>query len=157
MYRDQIRQAFTLVEILIVVVILSILAVIVIAMFNDTTKQATQTAFISDTKVFVDAAMLYQVKTGDYLEDSSTGDVPAGFDTYIDTRVWMQETPIGGEWDCELDSFGIKSALGVHFQGDQPDDAYMIEIDSILDDGDLTTGAFRKIAGSRFYYILDES
>ena len=32
----------------------------------------------------------------------------------------------------------------------------MQEIDAIIDDGDLATGVFRKLAGRRYYFVLAE-
>lgn len=51
---------------------------------------------------------------------------------------------------------GPLPAVGVHFWGGGPakDDAYMQQIDAVVDDGELTTGWFRKIAGDRYYFII---
>ncbi len=49
--------------------------------------------------------------------------------------------------------------LGVHFKngtGDRKDDAYMREIDAIIDDGDLASGSFRKLAPRRYYFVVAE-
>jgi len=151
-------KAFTLVEILIVVVILGILASIVILLVGTPQKESAQAAFITDLKSFSQSAILYHAKTGDFLEDASSGVLPAGFEDYVNPNSWTNPTPVGGVWDTEKDSYGIKSALGVHFNGvsQTEDDAYMIDVDSQFDDGDLLTGAFRKIDTGRYYYIIKE-
>ncbi|MFW5652807.1 MAG: type II secretion system protein [Planctomycetota bacterium] len=147
---------FTLVEILIVVVILGILAAMVIASTSTTTREASQTSFVQTCKNFTQAAILYKIRTGQFLEDSSSGDVPTGFADYIDERAWERGPVIGGVWDAELNSHGITSAIGVHFNNadDAKDDVFMAEVDAMLDDGVLTTGGFRKIANERFYSII---
>ena len=55
-------------------------------------------------------------------------------------------------------NIGLTSALGVHFNGmgETRDDAYMSGIDAVVDDGNLSTGGFRKLAGDRYYFILED-
>lgn len=152
------EKAFTLVEILIVVVILGILASITILLVGTPQKESAQAAFITDLKSFAQSAILYHAKNGDFLEDASSGMLPAGFEDYVNPNSWTNPTPIGGVWDTELDSYGIKSALGVHFNGvsQTQDDAYMTDVDSKFDDGNLAAGAFRKIDTGRYYFIIKE-
>jgi prepilin-type N-terminal cleavage/methylation domain-containing protein len=155
--RDR-RRGFTLVEVLIVVVILGILAAIVIPTVANAVGDSEQTMFSQNLRSFVSAALLFREETGSPLEDSSSGALPAGFGLYVREHHWTGGTPIGGVWDAERNSYGVQSALGVHFngQGQTRDDAYMTRIDVMLDDGVLTTGTFRKIASDRYYWILAE-
>lgn len=150
------RRGFTLIEILIVVLILGILAAVVVASLNTTTDDAKKNAFAASIKIFANASMRYAVDTGAYVGDGSSGQVPAGFAPYINSNSYTSVTPIGGVWDTEYNSYGIISAVGVHFngQGETRDDAYMAEIDAILDDGDLSTGAFRKLGAGRYYWVI---
>ncbi len=152
-------RGFTLVEILIVVVILGVLAGIVIPKFANSTQESELNAFAGCVRNFASAANYHYQKEGTYFEDSSSGQMPTGWDTYILSSQWTNGTPIGGVWDFELDSFGIKSAFGVHFNGsgNTRDDAYMQQIDVICDDGDLSSGAFRKLAEDRYYYIVADN
>ena len=148
-------SGFTLVELLIVIVILGVLAAIVIPTTKNVSKEAEQSRFASNLHSFVGQAELYRAKTGEHVEDGSSGLVPAGFEPYVRAEDWEAGTPVGGVWDTETSSFGITSALGVHFQSNAKPDEYMTEIDVLLgDDGDLQTGLFRKIASGRFYFIL---
>ena len=154
-HRTSVRGAFTLVEILIVVVILGILAAIIIPQFANWPGTASQVAFITDLRIYNDAAEYYMNVTGEFLEDSSSGQLPAGWETFVNEAEWTAGTPIGGVWDFELDSFGLKSAFGVHFMnGPRKDDTFMTEVDAIVDDGDLASGAFRKIASDRYYLVV---
>ena len=153
----RVRSGFTLIEILIVILILGILAAIVIPMFGATAEDARKTAFLSSLRIFAQAADHYELDNGDWLEDSSTGNVPAGWAPYIDENRWTELTPVGGFWDVETNDNGITHGLGVHFNGvDNPGDAERVVIDTIYDDGDLTTGRFRKIANDRYYHIIEE-
>jgi prepilin-type N-terminal cleavage/methylation domain-containing protein len=152
------KRGFTLIEILIVVVILGVLAAIVLPQFIGVTGDVERGTFVADIRIFVNAAERYRLDTGEYLEDSASGVCPAGLEDYIEEEKWERVTPIGGVWDAELDSFGIRSALGVHFngEGETRDDAYMLLIDDAFDDGDLNTGAFRKLADARYYFVIEE-
>jgi len=155
------RSGYTLIEVMIVVMILGILATLVMPAVADFEEQATQTAFTSDVLTYASAANLYRLETGDYLEDSGSGEFPDGFEDYVNRDQWTDGTPIGGVWDFERNSFGVASAFGVHFHrpkinGAIQDDAYMQAIDQRIDDGSLRTGRFRKIDVDRYYFILQE-
>ena len=149
------QQGFTLIEILIVIVILGVIAGIVIPAFANMTDDSYQKAFIINVKKIAKVAEYHYQCTGEYFEDSETGEMPAGLGQYIQSSLWTCQTPIGGRWDFERNSYGLKSAFGVHFENVTPqDDEYMLEIDTELDDGNLMTGYFRKLTGDRFYYIV---
>lgn len=155
----RIKHGFTLVEILIVVVILGILASVIVPSYVGAADETARGAFIADLKIFGDAAALYYARTGGFLEDSASGELPGGFDEYIEPRAWIGGTPIGGVWDSEADDTGgVASAIGVHFDGTGKtrDDEYMLVIDQTFDDGDLDDGMFRKLAADRYYYIIEE-
>ncbi len=151
------RQGFTLIEILIVVVILGILASVVLGQFGNAADDAARSTFVTNGKTFVESAMRFQLDTGQFLEDSSCGDLPNGFEDYVQAERWEVVTPIGGLWDAEFNDTGVTSAIGVHFHGGAGatrDDAYMAQIDAVVDDGDLAAGGFRKIGGGRYYFII---
>jgi prepilin-type N-terminal cleavage/methylation domain-containing protein len=150
------RGGFTLVEILIVVVILGILAAIVLPAIADVTTETKRSAFVTDLTQFQKAAQVYMARDG-YLEDSSSGNLPSGLEQYVNPDEFENGTPLGGVWDVEFGSHGVTSALGVHFDGTGAtrDDAFMTVVDEMLDDGDLTTGGFRKLADQRYYALLE--
>ncbi len=148
-------SGFTLVEVMIVVVIIGLLASFAIPAFNRTRIESRGTAFTNDLRIFADAADTYMLETGDYLEDSGSGQLPTGWDNYVQVDKWTGGTPIGGVWDMELDSFGFKAGLGVH--GPDFTVQQMQSIDDRYDDGDLNTGKFRRIAADRYYFILEDT
>jgi len=156
--RARTSGAFTLVEILIVMVIIGVIAAIVIPNFVGVTRASAQGAFIADLRILADSAMVYAARTGRYLEDASSGVLPQDFDEYVEPGKWERRTPIGGVWDTELNSFEVIAAIGVHFneEDDAKDDEYMLEVDATFDDGNLETGMFRKLADARFYYVIDD-
>lgn len=150
------RPGFTLVEILIVVVILGILAAIVIPSFANATSDTQKTAFVQDLRTFEKAIMLYHGEKGEYPPDGGSGTVPAGLEPYVRVADWQSGTPIGGVWDNETDDI-LGVGIGVHFNGtgQTRDAAYMQQIDAMIDDGNLSTGAFRQY-GDRYYRVIRE-
>ncbi len=155
--RSSACRGMTLIEILIVVVLLGILAAIVIPSFAASTEETERATFASSLKTLARACEIYKYKNGDYPADGSSGTIPTGLDDYISRGSFEGGTPIGGVWDTEFNDSSVGAAVGVHFHHDTPkDDAYMTEVDRLLDDGNLGTGAFRKLGGDRFYYILAE-
>ncbi|MEQ8845436.1 MAG: type II secretion system protein [Phycisphaerales bacterium] len=152
------RRGFTLIEILIVVVILGVLAAIVVPQAANAAGNAAQTAFARNCKQFADAAVIHRSRTGFWIGDGGSGTIPAGLEDFVDRESWENGTPIDGVWDSESrPDFDITLGIGVHFQAveGRKDAAYMTVVDSILDDGDLTTGGFRQFASDRFYYIVE--
>ena len=155
-FRKPLDRAFTLVEILIVVVILGILAAIVVPQFAGASQQARIGAFVTSLKTYADASEYYNARVGQYPVDGSSGQVPAGFESYVDASEWTADTPLGGVWDSEFNDSGVSAAVGVHFQGgSNPGDSVMVLVDEQFDDGNLGTGLFQKLANDRYYYILE--
>ena len=150
-------KGFTLVELLIVVVILAIIAAIVVPSMTSGADDAERAQFAQSLKSIITACQLAKELNGYDIEDAATGVLPVELQPYMQPSSWERETPMGGSWDSEKSSFGFTSSVGVHYlTGDVPPDADMAEIDSLLDDGSLSTGAFRKLANDRFYFVLTD-
>ncbi len=152
------RSGFTLVEILIVVVILGVLAAIVVPQAANAAGNAAQTAFARNVKQFSDVATMHRARTGFWIGDSGSGTLPSGLEDFFDAESWENGTPIDGMWDSEgRPDYDITLGIGVHFQSadEQKDADYMTVIDTILDDGDLTTGSFQQFSGDRYYYVVE--
>ena len=152
------RRGFTLIEVMIIIVVMAILAGAAFPHFQDRRDDARQAVFANNVRILAAAARRYMLEQGRYLEDAESGQLPPGFDEYILPSTWIAGTPVGGAWDTERDTFGIISAIGVHFvdPAENPGDPYLQEIDTICDDGDLASGHFRKLAVDRYYYVLKE-
>jgi prepilin-type N-terminal cleavage/methylation domain-containing protein len=152
-----VRRAFTLVEISIAVVVLAIVAVAVVPLLLDTASSTTRQEFVAELRSFVSAADMYRLRYGHRPEDASTGVVPTNLAQYLDASAYEDGTPLGGEWDFELNSFNITSGVGVHFRGvTVPATAEMEAVDALIDDGNLNTGRFLKLASDRFYFVIEQ-
>ena len=132
----------TLIEILIVAVILTILAVVALPMVASSSHEAGHSVFGANLRVACDAFRLYYARNGYYPADSNPGIVPPGMAGDLKAIQWTGPTAIGGQWDWDFEQFGYTAGVSVY----QPDrnEGEMAQVDKIIDDGNLNTGGFRK-------------
>ena len=136
------RRAFTLVEILVVVVILGIVAAIVIPAFGTSRRESQDTVFLTNLRVCTESYWLYHYEHNSWPADEQPGVMPEGMDPYMTNIHWDNATPIGGQWDWDYLQFGCEAGVSVYL----PDrtDVEMAALDAVTDDGDSTTGSFRQ-------------
>lgn len=145
--------AFTLVEIMIVVVIIGLLAAMAIPALQRVQRRSQNSRFVSDLRVFTQAFETYALENGNWPPNVGPGVVPAGLSSAIQVSVWTAPTVLKGNWNYDRNLNGI--AVAVSLSGSPVTDAQMTEIDAMIDDGDLSTGNFQKISG-RFMNILQQ-
>jgi len=138
---------------MIVVAIVALLAAIALPSFMQARKRAQNAQFINDVRVLGHAGIMFAIETNEFPEDASTGEIPEGMETYIDEVVWNRGPAIGGRWDFERDRNGTQSSVGAVGHGADLDQ--LLAMERIADDGDLSTGQFIRIAGDRYYYIIE--
>jgi type IV pilus assembly protein PilA len=148
------KSGFTLVEIMIVVVIIGLLAAMAIPAFQRARESSQNTRFANDIRVFAAAMETFTMENGVYPEDSNSGVIPTGMGSYIRAEQWNDGPSIGGSWDVELDSFGVRSAIGAHEFIASIEQ--LTDFDRQYDDGDLSNGKYRRLAANRYYYIVAE-
>ncbi len=124
--RSRAKRAFTLVEILIVVVILGILAAIVIPQFTDASQEATMSSVKSMLQTIRSQIELYRVKNNGVLPDLS-----ADWDDLVDGD-YLQAAPVnpitGGSavgdmaddwhWDAAEGNIQARNPDDIDFDGD---------------------------------------
>jgi len=152
--RKHYKSGFTLVEIMIVVVIIGLLAAIAIPAFTKSRENARSARFANDVRVFAGMIETFSLESGDYPEDSSSGNIPTGFEEYIRTNQWTEGTPFGGVWDVENSDYSVTCAIGVHRYTVSND--HILRFDQKFDDGALNTGRFRKLDSDRYYFVIAE-
>jgi type IV pilus assembly protein PilA len=151
--RNRVVQAFTLVEIMIVVVIIGLLAAMAIPAFRRVQEKAQNSRFVSDLRTFTQAFEQYALENGQWPPNVGAGAVPAGLNSALQLAVWRAPTVLKGRWnyDRNINGFGV----AVSMSGSTVESARMVAIDRMIDDGDLSTGNFQE-AGGRFMYILEQ-
>lgn len=156
-YQRRSRAAFTLVELVVVILILGILAAVAAPKLMSTSGDTSKQAFIRQLIVFYEAVERFHVENMEFPANSPTATLPPPLLSYLRESEFDKGTPVGGHWDYHTTDFGIIAGVGVHFRdGDGfPGSETMRSIDRVVDDGVLATGTFqRKAGGDRFYWIL---
>lgn len=148
---SQKSDAFTLLEILIVVILLGVLAAIVIPQFVDQSEAVEQAAFFTSMKNIASAMNQFRAANGGaFPPDRNPAQCPAGFAPYLQMN-WATEKPLGGQWDWDKGVFGVTAGISVYLPSKSA--TYMREIDSKFDDGNLNTGSFRARSQGYIYII----
>jgi prepilin-type N-terminal cleavage/methylation domain-containing protein len=150
--RERRSSAFTLVEIMIVVVIIGLLAAMAIPALKRVQQSARSSRFINDLRVFAQSFEQYALEHGTWPPNVGSGTVPVNMTTALQVSVWTSRNTLGGRWNWDR-NFNFTAAVST--TDVTVTDEEMAVIDAKIDDGDLDTGNFRKV-DSRFSYILEE-
>lgn len=156
MYTRAWRRAFSLIEILVVVVVIGILAAVVVPNSIRAGDTARVTATAEDLKAIARAVDAYRNATGRWPRDVNRGIMPPEIAEYFKKADPFQKmVPIGGVYDYDGPSgsrgprVSIRSGTG----NPLPDDATVLELDRLMDDGDVTTGRLRREGDGVMYYL----
>lgn len=145
------RAAFTLVEIMVVVVIIGILAAVALPAFQRVRRRAVNSRYINDARQIRDAAERYALENGSF-PPNGIGALHPNLRGYVPDSVFNStSTPLGGVWDWDFQQDGFTASISVYQF--TVSDAQLLEIDRTIDDGDLNAGLFRKISSKAVLII----
>ncbi len=147
-------RGFTLVEIMVVVVIIGLLAALALPAFQRSQRASQNARAINDFRIFVQSFEVYNTQNGSWPADSGAGAIPSGMSGDFKEDSWTANpNTLGGRWNWDQGRAWATAAVSV--TGFTVTDAQLLEIDIKLDDGNLTTGFFRKISSTRVSYIIE--
>lgn len=149
----RLRRAFTLVEIMIVVVIIGLLAAIALPASIRVRQAAQNSRYASDLRTFAQAFETFSSTNGGWPPNAGSGVVPVGMSGILRDGAWSGVNSVGGRWNWDYNNFGVTAAISS--TGVTASDAQMAAVDALIDDGDLSTGLFQKIS-TRFVFILQQ-
>ena len=143
-------RAFTLVEIMIVVVIIGLLAALAVPALKRVQQKAISKGYLNDLRQICDAAERYALEAGTF-PPNGTASLHDNLRGYVPDKLFRATTPLGGVWDWDYDQNGFSVCVSVwqFTAGDEQ----LLDIDRAIDDGVLTSGIFQKM-GSKVVYVL---
>jgi len=148
------RSAFTLVEIMICIALIADLIIIAMPAYQRSRRQAQDSRFAADLRVCVAAFEMYSAENNKYPPEAGVGQQPLGMEQYLRGVNWTIRNSIGGNWDWDYDQGYARAAVCT----DQPEDAdplQMVDIDTKVDNGILSTGTFRERSARRYAFIIE--
>ncbi len=147
------NSAFTLIELLIVIVLLGILAAVVIPAVGNHTEDSKVTATIANVQALQQAAVLAKLATGAWPPDEKARILPSDMEPFLPANAFAMPPPVGGMYDWQ-GSWGATAAVSI-YNAQFPFELWT-KIDVEIDDGDLLTGCVRLVNGSFLYFIVEE-
>lgn len=149
-------RAFTLVEIIVVIVVLGILAAIVVPKFTDASNESAVAAAAADLKAFELAIDMYNAQYGSYPPDVGSGAaVPELAPFFKANNPFGKPCPIGGEYDYNGPPTWAVPQIGIRHVGTNVftnEDA--LALDEHFDDGNPSTGRVHVIPLKMTFFLV---
>jgi type IV pilus assembly protein PilA len=142
---------------MIVVVIIGLLAAMAIPAFQRIQRASQNSRIVNDFRIFAQAFEIYNTQNGTWPANVGPGVIPTSpvpMAGDFRAAAWQTATAIGGQWNWDRNIAGISA--GISISNFACTDAQLMEIDAKIDDGDLTTGRFRKSQTTRVTLVLEE-
>jgi type IV pilus assembly protein PilA len=151
------KQAFTLVEIMVVVVIIGLLAAVAIPAFKRVTVKSQATTIVNNLRQFESALNQYSLENGSWPPDALQGALPAGMSaTNFPVAAWQAGVNGAGggtyDWDYNVDN--ITAGIVIAINPANNADPVWAAVDQIIDDGNTATGNFFLVSSNRYKWII---
>lgn len=153
--------AFTLVEIMVTVTIISLLAAAAIPAFQAVKRKTLATTVANDLRTFSSAFDAYAHEMGGWPAEVAAGVLPPEMVNRLKATAWTRVTPAGGQynWDYKQIHAGTRytAAIAISSTALSPvnlDPDLLLAIDRLIDDGNLATGNFFLGADGEPVYIV---
>ena len=147
------QSAFTLVEVMIVVAIIADILIVAVPGLMRAKQSAQNARFEEDLRIASSAFMMYYTENGSWPADSAAGVIPPGMTIYLKGMDFTGGTPLGGNWNWDVNAAAHQAGISVLV----PNSNFlqMQRIDTQIDDGVLSTGAFQNVSADTYSYSLE--
>jgi prepilin-type N-terminal cleavage/methylation domain-containing protein len=160
--RQSRTHAFTLVEIMVVVVIIGLLAAMGMPAYRKATLRSKASAVQNDLRTFSTAFITYNLQNGSWPANVDAREIPPELASAL-TNNFTLKTPIGGyykwNYDVAADGITVKAAIIIQSDTDNPvsdDEDLRLQIDRQMDDGVLETGNIQVGSTNSLVYIIEK-
>ncbi len=157
------HDGFTLVQLMFSMSIGSIVMAVCVPKVEQVKRQARATIIVSDMRTFASTFEAYAHEKGDWPAETAAGEIPPELAGQLASTAWQRVTPIGGQynWDNNQQHVGVRyrAALSISETSIAPlpvDQDMLLEIDKLMDDGNLSTGNFRVGVNNDPLFIIQQ-
>ena len=138
--RGRTNQAFTLVELMIVVSVLGILAAIVFPTVTNMQDEARINATIADMTAMQKGLLMYHRDNNAWPADVNQQLMPPGMEDYLPAGAFAKTPPTGGRYDFVRILWPPDVCVRIVTNDTASDAVHWQEIDDRIDNGDQTNG-----------------
>jgi prepilin-type N-terminal cleavage/methylation domain-containing protein len=157
-------RGFTLVELMVVVLIISVLATISVPALQRMQRKTKTATIVNDFRVFGAAFDTYAQEIGTWPADTAAGVFPPEMDQRINQTAWLRTTPMGGQYNWESNQlhFGVtyRAAIAINATAGAPlplDNNMLLDLEHAIDGKNQTNwfgGSFHLGTGTVPLYII---
>lgn len=135
------------------VVIIGLLALMSMPAFQNARSNTQNTRIINDLRIFKQGFSNYSLDNGQWPPEADAGELPAPMEGFLIETVFESRTVVGGRYDYDFQKGPYQACIVM--RGSFLDQAQALQIDKRMDDGSLSTGNFRAMAGD-YVMVLED-